>query len=72
MKQEIDVGSNRWYAEIIKKRAQQATDPVERANLIEEWIREVKVIQKIQKGWEPWMGTPPHWLINRNRRRSGS
>jgi hypothetical protein len=68
MKQEIEVGSNRWYAEIIKKRAQQATDPVQRANLIEEWIREVKVIQKIQKGWEPWMGAPPHWLINRNRR----
>jgi hypothetical protein len=68
MKQEIEIGSNRWYAEIIKKRAQQATDPVERQNLIEEWIREVKVIQKIQKGWEPWMGTPPHWLINRNRR----
>jgi hypothetical protein len=72
MRQEIEYGSNRWYAEIIKKRAQQATDPVERASLIEEWIREVKVIQKIQKGWEPWMGTPPHWLINRNRRRSGS
>lgn len=71
MKQEIEYGSNRWHAEIIKKRAQQATDPVERQNLIEEWIREVKVIQKIQKGWEPWMGTPPHWLINRNRR-SGS
>ena len=72
MKKEMQVGSNKWHAEVIKKRAQQATDPVERQNLIEEWIREVKVIEKIQKGWEPWMGTPPHWLINKNRRRSGS
>ena len=71
MKQEMQVGSTRGHAEVIKKRAQLATDPVERQNLIEEGMREVRVIEKIQKGWEPWMGCPPHWLINRNRR-SGS
>lgn len=65
---EIEPGSNRWRCERIKEQARNARDNDERRNLIDAWMREVRVIEKIQKLWEPWMGTPPHWLINRNRR----
>lgn len=67
MKKEIQVGSNRWFADQIKRKAFEAKSLEERQMLVDEWIREVKVIEKIRKGWEPWMGCPPHWVVNHRR-----
>lgn len=71
MRQDVQTGSNRWRADRLKEMARQAGNPSTRRSLIDDWMREVRVIEKIQAGWEPWMGTPPHWLINRNRRNHG-